>query len=159
MSYITKRSLYPFFSYRGPSSDFTFILTDINTSGAYIFNSSIEQNELTGFNTANGTFTAPIKGLYYFNTHLCIINNNANSNDQGEWGYTIIKGGVTTTRYITDNPDYKSETGVEYNTRFSITCTLNVGDTVKVTATSFTKYCTYLQDQCYFTGHLIAGLS
>jgi hypothetical protein len=57
MSYITNQNKYPYFSYNN-SADKELDMTDINTTGNYLFTNSLESNSLNIFDPATGVFKA-----------------------------------------------------------------------------------------------------
>lgn len=156
MSYKQSQSAYPYFLYSGGGTGTTNITAALANNTTF-FNTNTLESGTTGF--TNGTFTAPMKGLYFFRIVLNCINNNSAADDSGTWGFRITRSGTPENRIITDNPGNKSTANVEYVTQFSTIAYLNAGDTVRGYSIDFADVEIYLTNQNYFMGYLIAAFS
>lgn len=159
MSYTLTKSSYPHFS-ATLSTNKTTSLSNLSVTGGIIMDLLLESgggDYTNGYSTTTGVFTAPIKGLYNFYAILCCLNNSANGDDSGSWGFSLTVNSLTSTRLINDNPENRSSTTTEYLTSFSILTNLNAGDTVKLYGSGFDDAQTYLSNRCHFKGYLVAA--
>ena len=167
MAYISQESYYPYFCYNN-SADKTLNLKDINDSSTNsLFNNELEYSG-SGYNTNGCIFTAPVKGAYYFYTHLCCVQNagdNTSDDNSVAWGFFVFNSDGTikdNTRTIIDDPEYRvNDSYSAYNVSFETVIFLDVGEKVKVSSNDAggggdQKY---LANRNYFMGYLISAFS
>jgi hypothetical protein len=166
MAYISQESSYPYFCYNN-SADKTLDLKNINNSNENsLFNNELEYSG-SGYNTNGCIFTAPVKGTYYFYTHLCCVQNTDDpSNDNSvAWGIFVFNSDGTikdSTRTIIDDPEYRVYFGaLAYNMSFETVIFLDVGEKVKVSSDDAGggEEQRYLANKNYFMGYLISAFS
>ena len=158
-SYKQLQSTYPYFCQSGPSSNTSISINNISTSSTFWNDGTNLERGSASVSLANGlVFTAPVKGLYYFEIILNCLSGSL-SDDSGMWGITITRASPLTNsdRYIIDNPSNIATITTEYNTQFSTNVYLNANDTVKMYGTQFTNQQVYLANRCFFMGYLVAG--
>lgn len=156
MSYIQPKTTYPYFSYSGGKTTLASINVALDISSNF-FETKLEEGS-TDLSLCR--FTAPTKGLYYFEILFNCRNNTGSGDDTGQWGFAIKKGSNPEIfRFVTDNPEYFSTDGTEYNTRFSTIVYLNAGDYVRGVVNGFSAGQFYLVGQNYFSGYLISAFN
>jgi hypothetical protein len=166
MAYISQESSYPYFCYNN-SADKNLNLKNINNSDTNsLFNNQLEYSG-SGYNTNGCIFTAPVKGAYYFYTHLCCVQDDGDdrNDDSVAWGIFVFNSDGTikdSTRTITDDPEYRTDdSSLAYNMSFETVIFLDVGEKVKVSSNDADGggVQKYLANKNYFMGYLISAFS
>lgn len=125
-----------------------------------IFNVILEQSTRTCYDVSNQYFTAPVNGLYYFKTHLSMLNNTASSDDSLRWGYKIVRNsGLTTHRLSGDNFNALSTTVREITFTLSMTMSLNTNDKVYLYSEGWTTQTVFLANRCHYMAHLLSQMT
>ena len=95
MSYKTLSTLYPYMCRCGPETLETVSLT--NDFLQQMFTTTYEEANVN-FDDSNGTFTAQVRGVYYFDLMLQCRNQSASDNSFLTFGYDIYKGTASAER-------------------------------------------------------------
>lgn len=151
MSYTLPKSLFPFF--RAYLLNFTGSVQYEIGDKVNLFD-TLEMIGSGSYNTTTSTYTVPVSGLYYLNTHMNVVNDDVSSVKETEFGFLITNsaGSNYKSYYSRDDPENWSTTGVEYSMQYDVTTLLNAGDTVNVAVSYATSgYQKYIGSTGYGT--------
>jgi len=133
--------------------------TDINAPFTY--------TNITGYNTlyfdntpsvnsggaslANGSFTAPVDGIYHFYTWICYQNGEGGDDSHGI-GFTV-NGATYPAAWFRINPRFITRAGIEHVYTFQQNYQLSAGDYVQVGTSDFDSNGQIMEIR--FGGHLV----
>ena len=103
----------------------------------------------SGYNTSNGVYTAPIKGLYYF--HMSLYNN-------GDMSVTFSKNGATANTQVYEGSDVAPLYYTNHNHhQFGLSCIfeMNANDTMRLKARSVQNVNQLYRGHSMFMGYCI----
>ena len=130
MSYKTLSTLYPYMCRCGPETaknDDVFTNDDIQT----MFTTTYEEANVN-FDNSNGTFTAQVRGVYYFDLMLQCRNQSDSDGSILKFGYDIYKGTSSVEKRETFASPESTTTGQASQFGLKTIVTLDVGDRVQL---------------------------
>lgn len=121
--------MYPYMCRCGPATTQTVVFSDIDIQT--MFTTTYEEANVN-FDASNGTFTAQVRGVYYFDLMLQCKNQSASDTSFLTFGYDIYKGTASVERRDTRASPESTTTGQAYQFGFKTIVTLDVGDRVQL---------------------------
>jgi len=129
MSFKTLSTLHPIMCRSGPASGRNVL---INDDELQVMFSNVYEEVNVHYNNTNGTFTAQVKGAYFFDLMLYAENQSAGGNTRITFGFDIKKGAATVQRRETYACGELGGNGQGVQYGFKQIVTLGVGDWVQL---------------------------
>jgi len=129
MSFKTLSTLHPIMCRSGPSAGRNVQISDAELQVMF---SNVYEEANVNYNNTNGTFTAQVKGAYFFDLMLCAENQSGGDNTRITFGFDIKKGAAAVQRRETYACGELGGTGQTMQYVFKQIVTLGVGDWVQI---------------------------
>jgi hypothetical protein len=129
MSFKTLSTLHPIMCRYGPATDRN---VQIDDAELQVMFSNVYEEANVNYNNTNGTFTAQVKGAYFFDLMLCAEQQSGVDNTRITFGFDIKKGAAAVQRRETYACGELPTSGQALQYGFKQIVTLGVGDTVRL---------------------------